>query len=341
MTMMLKKILIATLGIFLFVANPIKAEKNIIKYNKPEVEKSCKSCCTPSCYQKTCDNKKNFELLLREDFLCWKGSVGGIDCAYGDASIVENTNTQITTVEQSDINPHFKWNAGLKVGLNALFDCFDVGALWTHYHGYATYKDYNKCGDWKLKYDTFDLTLGYDFYPCAKFGIKPFVGLRVANIHHGLESHLEALKTTISETTEREIIKTDINNKEKFHGAGPEVGAEARWYIDEHFSFYCMCGAVAYYGSVYGEYYNENTFEASKNTGNLTKHYWFNNIGTDATIGIRFDKYMCNNSKNLDGHIMVKLGLEEHRIYNFGKLRSYGNLNLAGGTLEIGIGFRF
>lgn len=68
---------------------------------------------------------------------------------------------------------------------------------------------------------------------------------------------------------------------------------------------------------------------------------WFKKyfLSLDGAIGIRWDKFTCCSS--VDTHVLVKIGLEQHRIYDFSNLGSDGSLSLDGGVLEVGFGLRF
>jgi len=61
-------------------------------------------------------------------------------------------------------------------------------------------------------------------------------------------------------------------------------------------------------------------------------------IGTDGSIGFRWDKAWPVASEVL---LTFKIGVEQHRIYDFSELGSDGTLSLAGANLATSLGYRF
>jgi hypothetical protein len=293
--------------------------------------KSCSSIAynpAPCCCQKTC------ELLLRGDFLYWKGSLCGLDGAFGNTSIVTSDN--VTTVEEFDQEPEFKWEPAFRVGMNILHNCFDLEFDWTDFRGGACHSGHGQGGKWKINYDLFDLTLGYRFNPCCYFHIKPFIGLKGADIDQTLHSFL---RVPITDTTGESIAISKMHDKEEFWGLGPQVGVDVDWYIGCNLSFYCTIDAVNYYGHVHGKYNDVDIFTSSENVSHLRKKHCFNTFGTDGAIGFRWDKYTCG--CDCRAHFLLKVGAEQHRIYDFSNLGSDGSLSLDGLVVEGGIGLVF
>lgn len=283
------------------------------------------------------------ELFLKGELLVWRGALSGLESAFGKTSIttVDQNQLEITTLKESDKKPNYTWKAGFRLGAEFLFErCFNLEADWTHFHGSAGHENQEDMnGHWRLKYDTIDLTIAHNFYPCHRFLVKPFLGLRGAIIKQKLESHLETIKTFVSATPT--TISTDLNDKEKFWGVGPEIGLEADWYVGWDLSLYAMFDAVPYYGNVHNKNHSVDDLSSlsAKNINDIKRTSCFNSIGTDGAIGIRWDKYLCY--KCCDLHLMLKLGAEQHRIYEFSNLGSDGSLSLDGGVFEAGLGFRF
>lgn len=297
-----------------------------------------KSCCTPSHYRKFCGDRKKVETLIRGEFLYWKSTLCGLEEVFGDTTIeIENTPLKkINTMTEEDKRLDFKWRAGFRVGADLLYNCADLGIDWTHFHGRCDYRECTEYGNWTLKYDVVDFTLGYNFYPCSHFCVKPFIGLRAANIHQNLRSHIKSFRTDPEADPIFLTIILDRCDKVRFHGVGPEVGTEVNLYLGYDFSLYCMFGAVTYYCNVDIESRRTDDLSKTVFNNNYNRERYFEGIGTDGSIGIRWDKYI-----NCNLHLMLKFGLEQHRIYNFNNLLPGGLLSLDGAVAEAGIGFRF
>lgn len=282
-------------------------------------------------YTEACTISFNAELLY------WRPELCGLESAFGDTTIattVDESGIITTTVIESDKDPHFKWNTGFRVGAEVAINCFDLELDWTHFDGRAKFSEDTQHGHWKIKYDVIDLTLGRSFCMTPCLYLKPFFGLRAARIHQRLESHLETFFTAavIGDNT----VVTDKNDKEDFWGIGPQIGIDADWYLGCNFSLYGSFAVVTYYGDVKNENFDTDTFTRTVSVCDGKKHRCFNTIATDAAIGIRWDSCStCFCGCNVNS--MFKLGLEQHRIYDFSDLGSDGNLSLDGGIFAAGI----
>lgn len=330
-----KKIMCLFIGSLLLVTTQVCCDKNDeILWDEYEP----KSCCNPSNYRKSCPNDKKVEALLRGDLLYWQGTLCGLEGAFGSTSITTEDipGVKVVTLSQHDTGPDSEWRAGVRLGADILFNCFNLGVDWTHFHGRADYAKCGQCGNWKVEYDVIDFTLGYNFYPCSRFRIKPFIGLRVASIDQCLVSHLQTVRTDLTADPSVQTVLMDVNEKEEFDGIGPLVGGEVGWYLGHSFSLYCMFNIVTYYGDVDGTYNNTDTCTCVIFKNNLSRNRCFRCLGTDGAIGIRWDKYI-----NCKLHFLLKLGLEQHRICDFSDLGADGSLSLDGVVFEAGIGWRF
>ncbi len=328
-----KKIYIAITGLLMAAATQANAAGCNPSPCKPEY---CQPECVSECECDTNDNEFN----IYGELLYWTPSLRGLQSAFGNTSIATVANTPTfttTTITESDVKPHSKWSPGWRVGADFVFGCcLDLAADWTHFDGHASHKSGGQHGRWNIKYDVIDLTLGSFWYTSPCFYFKPFIGVRGAIIHQTLTSHLETLVTSSAGSN---ITLTDMNDKENFWGVGPELGIEANWCIGWNLSLYAMFDVVTYYGNVKATNHDTDTFTRTANVTNATSKDWFNNIGTDGAVGIRWDTiwYQCG----YDITCMLKLGLEQHRIYDFSNLGSDGTLSLDGGVFAAGVGVRF
>lgn len=293
--------------------------------------------CRPSpyygvnCLPEPCCN----EINVRGELLYWTAQLGGLQSAFGSTAINTTVAGGITTttVKEIDKKPDWEWRPGFRIGADYGFSCFVLEADWTHYMGHATFHEHGQHGGWRIKYDTIDLLLGRRFSIAPCFYFKPFVGVRGARIRQTLKSHL---KTQFTSIIGNNTVFTDKDDKEKFWGIGPELGLEANWYIARGFGLYASFDFVTYYGQVRTKIRNTDTFTStvSKSRGQIRRS--FNTIATDGSFGLRWDKSWPVGSELL---LTIKLGVEQHRIYDFSDLGSDGTLSMDGANLALSIGY--
>lgn len=291
--------------------------------------------CAPSC----CDTQPCL-ISFKAELLYWRPELCGLEGAFGNTTILTtvNGNTTTTRVKESSKKPSNKWSPGFRVGADIAMNCVDVELDWTHFDGRSNFRDYLQHGRWKIKYDAIDLTFGREFCVASCFYLKPFIGLRATKIHQRLKSHLVTLFTPA--IAGNSTVITDKNDKEDFWGIGPEIGLYADWNLGCNFSLYGKFDVVSYYGDVNAKNYDVDTFPRSVSICDGKKKSCFNNIATDIEIGVRWDT--CTTCFcGCDVRFNLKLGLEQHRIYDFSDLGSDGNLSLDGGVFGAGITFNY
>jgi len=297
-----------------------------------------------SCGQNNCGIQPNncaicnSEVNFKGELLYWRPELGGLESAFGTTSITSTVASGIvsTTVTELDEDPKSKWNAGFRVGADVVFDCYDVELDWTHFNGSAHFNECDNYGHWKIRYDAIDLTLAERFCVTPCFYVKPFIGLRAVQIHQSLHSHLETLVTSLVGSN---TVLSEMDDKENFWGVGPEVGIEADWYLGCNLSVYGCFDIVTYYGDIRGKNHDTDLFTTTESIANVKRNHCFNSIGTDAAIGFRWNKIWCCSC--YETNLMVKLGAEQHRIYDFSNLGSDGTLSMDGGVFAVGVGFRY
>jgi len=292
------------------------------------------NCCEPIY----CGTPEESNFYVFGDFLYWRPELCGLESAFGTTAITNAVNNGITTttIVESDEKPHSKWSPGFRVGCGVEMDCYDAELRWTDFSGHATFNEKSQHGHWKIKYDVIDFTFGRQFSVTPCFYLRPYIGVRGAHIRQRLNSHLTASFTS---GTVNSTVATDINDSEKFWGVGPQIGLDAIWNIGCDFSLYGGIAVVTYYGDANGKHRNTDTFASSASVCRGKKEHCFNNIGTDLSLGIRWDKSVQCGCRCFD--FFVKLGAEQHRIYDFSNLGSDGTLSLDGGVLTAGVNYAF
>ena len=291
-----------------------------------------------NCEPKCCDTECG--VTYKVDLLYWRPELCGLEAAFGDTTIattVDQNGIIFTTVTESDKEPHSKWNTGVRAGIEMRYNYFEVELDWTRFNGCAKFHEGPQFGHWKINYDAVDLTFGRTFNLLSCFDVKPFIGIRSVQIHQHLKSHLETLftSTLIGDNT----VLTDKKDKEKFKGLGPQIGINADWYIGCNLSLYGSFAVASYYGDVKTKNTTTDTFTQTVSVCNGKKKHCFNTIATDMAIGVRWDS--SSNFCGCETILTLKLGAEQHRIYDFSELGADGTLSLDGGIFEAGITFNY
>lgn len=290
--------------------------------------------CEPNC----CDTPSG-GLGVHAELLYWRPELCGLEAAFGNTTIATTVNENAittTSVIESQKEPHSKWDAGFRIGADLEHNGFDIELDWTHFDGRAKFREHTQFGHWKVKYDVVDLIIGHRFSPSSCSYVQPFIGLRGAWIHQKLKSHLETLFT--SSLIGNNTVFTDKDDKEDFCGVGPQLGVYAEWCLGCNLSLYGKFAVITYYGDVKGRNFDSDTFTSTVSVCSGKKKHCFNNVATDAALGIRWDScstIFCG----CDVELMLKLGVEQQRIYDFSDLGSDGNFSLDGGVFAAGINF--
>lgn len=327
MNIKLKKVYTVTLCMLMTMAVQLKAENYTSQaYCRPN---NCMPCEPSPCCS---------EIIVKAELLYWRPELCGLESAFGDTTIATSVAGGIitTTVTELDEEPESQWTPGFRIGAATSYSCFDIEADWTHYYGRATFNEGTQYGSWKINYNAADLIIGRNISLLPCFVLEPYIGLRAVHIHQTLRSHLETLFTAIIGDN---TVTTDIRAAQEFWGLGPQIGLAGEWDIGCNLCLYGSVGVVSYYGDVDGSNFNVDTFTSTVSICNGREHCCFNNIATDAEIGFCWNGSFC--SCGCDVNLMLKLGVEQHRIYELCNFGSTGTLSMDGGVFGAGVGICF
>lgn len=356
MKLSLKKTYIAVLGLLMTATAHVQGQQYYGPAGEYDSYGSYGSFGGDCCDYDQCSNRVDLSRwFIEAEYLYFRSSLCGLEPAFGRTAIdVSFTDPVTTVITERHREPDWEWDSGYRVGIGYSFggcDNYDIQLYYTHVNGRAKphhhHRDgsssssssssdegFRNRGHWKLKYDVVDLTFGRRINYC-QFMMRPFVGVRFAEIDQKLHSRQVAVVT--SGGAEGTII-TELNQKEKFHAVAPEVGLETEWGFCDCWSIYADFAFAPYYGDVKAR--NNDT---DLSTGAVTLHRFhakrcFNSVATDSAFGIRWNTAFggcgCNNMT-----FGLKLGVEAHRIYDFSDLGSDGTLTMVGGTVSAILGF--
>ena len=207
------------------------------------------------------------EFVLTGSALYWTAQQDGME--YAVLNKLGNDQYQGTLIDAKYLNPDFKWNWGLKLGIgyNIPHDGWDVGAVWTHFRGRASSHDDSDSEDnetllplwsafapattnpaggpntrgmlyaneidtsWKVTLDLVDIELGREFWTSKYLTLRPFMGVRIGWIRQ--EFDLDHSGGTWGSTPA--FNTTALNNyvsiSNDFTGAGLRGGLNGTWYF--------------------------------------------------------------------------------------------------------------
>ena len=303
------------------------------------------NCCNP------CETTCCGQGFVSAEFLYWRAFEDGLDiCIPQEESNFVTTDGFVTSRfvgKGRDINfkwdPAFRLGAGYAFGDNCGCDGWDVGVFWTHFHSHA-HASYACAShlNWKLDFDVVDLVAGYDHKLNCCFGIRPFLGLRLARIDQKLHisegdssgSFSSFPSSSFPFSDDELFVSSTVKNTQDFKGVGPILGLEADWNIGCGFSFYASADVAWLYGKYKIKFTDSTEFIDAFDFCEISKHVDANVAVGDAAIGIRWEKCFCN-----DLRLLVQLGFEHHRYFDYNRLGDCGDLSFDG--INLGVGLRF
>ncbi len=274
--------------------------------------------------------KRSSNLWISGDLLYWTVNEDGFGCEFGSTTI----NTTIvgsiptTAITEHDRDIDFDWKPGFRVGIGGDWPCsgWDTGAYWTWYKGKGHGHFHHNRAHWNMDFNVGDAVLGRRFQVGKCVNLRPFVGLRYAQIEQKLHSNL---KTKIIAATGNSIVYSTFRNKQKFWGFGPELGLEADFYIGNRWSVYGELDGAVLYGHTGTSFRNRDAFALANAICNASGEWDVVDYVLDYGLGIRYELK----------HLTLQLGLEHHTYFDFNEISCNGDLNLYGANFSAVIHF--
>lgn len=309
-------------------------------YNLPceEVE-SCLPC-QPACWGQG---------FVSADLLYWRAFNSGLNTCIpiSTSDIVTSNGSIFSKFSGKSRNPHFEWNPGFRIsaGYEAPSRNWDIVASWAHFYSKAHESENNENRrHWNLTFDAIDLVAGYNADLCSYFVLRPFGGLRAARIDQKMHTSHASSFTSYSSTsyyssssyyssTSGENL-FQASNKQKFSGIGPLIGLEAVIDTCYGFSVYGSLSVSWLYGNFHVLLEESNEFAEGFNSSKIRSHLDANVAATDAALGVRWQTCICKNMQ-----LILQLGLEHHRYFDYNRLGGYGDLSFDGANFSAGIEF--
>jgi hypothetical protein len=296
-----------------------------------EMENCC-SCETPCCEGTG---------FLTAELLYWRAFEGGLDACFPSevSDRVTSDGRIISRFKGKGKEPHFDWNPGFRIGTGYEFACsnWEVAALWTHFYSNM---DRSKNGGnrprWRLKLDVIDVVAVYGFEWSSCFTLWPYAGLRGAYIDQKVHNNGECYGSRCSSYSyeSNDLIRGKNRNKQRFEGIGPLIGLEGDWWLVCGFSLYANASVSWLYGRSNAHFFESDGSSYIFNSSSVKKGLDACLACADAAIGIRWQTCICRNMR-----LILQLGLEHHRYFNYNRIGGYGDLCFDG--LNFGGGIEF
>jgi len=300
---------------------------------------------------------------VEADFIYWRADEDGTD--------------YVLTSHSSDSRfhkPGISWDPGFKVGIGYTWanqDFWDLFLRWTYLH---THQDGNEKAsstdlltpiwspsvlgqqalsasvDWKVRYNTFDLEMGRDYFISKTIALRPCVGLRGASIRQHYQTKYLGEITTTSLP-----VHTHMKAENNFWGLGARVGAQMKWHFTRRWSF---IGAVD--GSLlYGHFdIHQKLKGVQVSPADFGFKDAFSKVATnlEASLGFAWETFFCNDKYR----VAVSLAYEFSEWFSQNRMKQFnlfdniangqtsgttsvgdskGDLGLQGGTLQVRFDF--
>ena len=292
----------------------------------------------------TSEKTTHDRFFVEGSVLYWKPHISSLELSAGNSSIIETVaDTTTIFMEESDVDPHFQWNFGYRIGAGYQFNSihWDLAAIWTHFQDSGTKHvkedsdtiNTTKC---RVKFNQIDLAFAYHACSCSYMFFKPYVGIRGAIIHEDLKAFLvtDVLFTPSTMATSTR----SLDDNQNYHGIGPILGFQETFALGSGVGIYGTAAVGLLYGS-YKVHFNDSnisTAPISKSIFSQDKkflHSFDPNI--DLVIGIVWETSIY---KHLQ--LGLDLSFEHHQYFNQSHLGvDRGDLTFDGGAFGIDLKF--
>ena len=312
-----------------------------------------------------------WDIYFSADFLYWQAREENLAFALS----TNNNNTNGSPPSDGKVfNPDFGWHPGVRVGLgvNLEHDDWDLFAVWTHlvvhdrtylnrpepdylmmvlmHGGNDNLSPTRATANWRMIFNTVDLTLGRPFYLGRYLVFKPHTGLRGSWIEQTMDLKYDNITNIADTYLGNSVSSTDFDT----WGLGPKFALDTEWMLGGGFSILAdVATAILYtrYDAVKSETnetfgllnFQNDTFLMVKNkTDSISP-------SLEGRLGFAWGTYFDRSN----WHIDLSLAYEFHhwrdqnniglRVADqrgdLGLHRGTGNLSLHGGTFSCRLDF--
>lgn len=266
----------------------------------------------PTCY--TLPSRGKF--TIRAELLYLRAHVDNVkinNSAIENADDFANIPGLIFNFTNDERKRRFKWKYGGKIGFGfACNDCWEADVNWTKYQTKALLSDFGEAETkWKLHLDLYDLEIGKEMWFRRCFRLKPFIGLRFAEIKQKFDFEVEGTVQSIFLPGILSPFELDGVLRHNYLAGGPRIGADFSWCLGCGFSFYIIGAASFVYGEMQNRYKDNFIVD-----GVDRDHHWEGTGITDLSCGVGWSDLWWNERRRLT----FRFGYEHHFFIHQNKL---------------------
>lgn len=240
--------------------------------------------------------------------------------AIENAPAFDNIPGLIFSFTNDERKRRFKWRYGWKVGLGyACNDCWEADLNWTHYQSSATIKDFSAADTkWKMNLNFIDLEIGKEMWFRKCFRLKPYVGLRFAQIRQRYRFQVVGnVQSPIFSPGVLSFFELDGVLRHIYLSGGPRIGVDFSWCVGCGFNFYITAAANYLWGEMQNRYKDNFVVE-----GIDKDHHWEGTGITDLSFGIGWSDLWWNETRRLT----FRFGYEHHFFIHENRLDREGGI---------------
>ncbi len=271
--------------------------------------------------------------FLTGDFLYWQAEEDDLDLTSKVSIDIVSPTRRINADSKKRL--HFHWDPGFRIGAGYMFgasDALELFANWTRFHtsAHGHYSMsipvimsgetqfigkwlpgflgdiYVAKGNWRLHFNTIDLSLGRNFFLSKRLSVKPYVGLRGALIDQKYKIVYRALNV------DNDILfpDTGMNAKNDFNGVGLRTGSEFQWHFSKQWNLFGSLSASI----IRGRFDLKQNFNTARLNAEMTEiisgtfeyrnHFWTNRVNLEEQLGLQWETFFGRNKSRVS-HLSI------------------------------------
>ncbi len=273
---------------------------------------------------------RSTNVWVSADLLYWGVNEDGFSCEFGTTLINTNIVDSIptTAIVENDMDVNWDWKPGYRLGVGVDLPCsgWETGAFYTYYYGKGSESEGVNEASFRLHWNVADAVVGRNFWVGSCVGLKPFAGVRYAQISQTFDAHLES---NLISATGTSVVVSNRLDKQTFWGFGPQLGLESDFYFGRGWSVYGTLDGAILYGHTRATFDDSDRFTLANNTCLATSNSSANQWVIDAGLGLSWEIKL----------LTLKAGLEQHTYFDFNQIGCGGNLSVYGANISAELHF--
>lgn len=239
------------------------------------------------------------------------------DKAIADSQPFNNIPGLVFNFTNDERKRRFKWNYGWKVGIGyACDDCWEADLNWTHYQSKAFLSDFHGAETkWKLHLEMFDLEIGREMWFRRCFRLKPYFGIRLAQIKQRYRFEVDGEATSLLFPGLTSPFELNGVLRHNYLALGPRAGFDSQIGLGCGFHFFFTAAAAWVWGETQNRYKDSFVVE-----GLDKDHHWDGTGITDLSVGLGWSDLWWHETRRLT----FRFGYEHHWFIHQNKFDNEG-----------------